>query len=85
MKKLLTIISSFIIAVAFSNAAMAAQKETKVYQIPPSKQNKLKPNEPRVQYSKSTTKSTQQTGEDKNKTSQNYGQKVEKKDDPPKK
>ena len=86
MKKLLIIISSLLIAAAFSCAALAANLEnvgkTKI-QLP-TKQKSLKPKEARVNDSKYTNKNTQQNQEDKNKN-KTIGRKVEKKDDPPKK
>ena len=86
MKKLLTIISSLLVAISFSCAALAANLENvgkNNIQLS-TKQKTLKPKEARVNDSKYTNKNTQQNQEDKNKN-KTIGKKVEKKDDPPKK
>ena len=82
MKKLLTIISSLLIAVAFSCVALAANLDNpgKTNIQLPTKQKTLKPNEARVNDSKYTNKNTQQNQEDKNKN-KTIGRKVETKNE----
>jgi|GEM_PF-5945585 len=84
MKRLLTILSTSVIAVAFSCAAQAANLENaggRNIQLS-TKQKTWKPKEARVNDSKYTNKNTQKNQENKNKT---IGRKVETKEEPNKK